>query len=75
MSLKIDCQLRDLQFTVTVRLWVADSGAIAESELVRGTGNTDLDRSIETALRNEARIREVPPDEMQPITLRIVSRT
>ncbi len=68
-------ELRRREFTVTLKLWVADSGAIAESELVRGTGNADLDRSIEAALRNEARVREVPPREMQPITLRIRSRS
>ena len=74
-ALARDGLLRKRDFSVTVRLWIAASGAISESQLVRGTGNVDLDNAIENALRQQARIREVPPDEMQPITLRIMSRT
>lgn len=70
-----DRDLRRQAFTVTIRLWVADSGSIADSELVRGTGNAELDASIQAALRDRGRVKNVPPDDMQPITLRIVSRS
>ncbi|MGR8919607.1 MAG: TonB C-terminal domain-containing protein [Gammaproteobacteria bacterium] len=67
--------LRRREFSVTLRLWIARTGAIEDSEMVRGTGNAELDRTIESALRTQARIKDVPPDDMQPVTLRIVSRS
>jgi len=68
-------ELRRQAFTVTLKLWIADNGAISDSELLRGSGNREIDRNIELALRTQARIKNVPPDEMQPITLRIASRS
>ncbi|MEQ8234266.1 MAG: energy transducer TonB [Gammaproteobacteria bacterium] len=74
-ALARDAGLRKSEFSVTIRLWIAATGAVTESELVRGTGNADLDQAIELALRTQARVREVPPVDMQPITLRIMSRS
>lgn len=74
-ALARDRGLREKEFTVTLRLWVSEGGEVQESELVRGTGNTDLDQAIGEALRSTARVSQVPPEEMQPITLRITSRS
>ncbi|MCP5144798.1 MAG: cell envelope integrity protein TolA [Gammaproteobacteria bacterium] len=67
--------LRGKKFIVTVRMWISETGAISESEIVKGTGDASLDQSLAQILASDVRVREVPPDDMQPVLLRITSRS
>jgi len=72
---KVD-EVRKDRYSVVLRIWVAADGRVDRSEIVRGTGNDELDATLEAALQRELRLSEAPPQDMpQPIKIRITSRT
>lgn len=69
-------ELQKGRYAATVKIWIAADGAVSDAELVKGTGDTALDETIEQVLQMGIRIsREPPADLPQPIHLRITSRT
>lgn len=68
--------VRKGRYSVVVRIWVAADGAIENSEIVRGSGDSAVDAALGRALRDGARLSEAPPPDLpQPIKLQISSRT
>lgn len=69
-------EIRKGRYAVIVRIWIDDEGRVAQAELERGTGDSTIDKSIESALASGARLSHAPPDDLpQPIRLRISSRS
>ncbi len=65
----------DLDFRILVNVWVSASGSVTRAELVESTGNDELDKVLQTVLRNLPPLREgAPADMAQPIKLRITAR-
>jgi TonB family protein len=68
--------VRKGRYTVIVRLWIGPDGIVEGSELVRGTGDAELDDALARALGNGLRMSRAPPEDLpQPIKIRITSRT
>ena len=69
-------EVRAASYTVVVSVWVGDDGTIQRVEIAKTSGDTERDRSIESALSRMGRLSQPPPADMpEPITLRIVSHT
>jgi protein TonB len=65
-------ELRDSDYTVEVRIWVAAGGALQKFELVGSTGVAATDEAIRQALAALPGFDQTPPANMpQPIRLRI----
>lgn len=70
-----DERLKAYDFRVVVKLWLDARGRVERYELATGTGDTQTDALVRTALQDLARISEAPPLDMpQPVKLRITSR-
>lgn len=68
--------VRKGRYSVVVRIWVTDDGAIKDSEIVSGSGDSAIDEALARALRGGARLSEAPPEDLpQPIKLQISSRS
>lgn len=68
-------QLRTLNYTITVRLWLNGAGEVQRVSLDESTGQPELDLIIEQALAALDKIGGRPPAGIpQPVTLRLVSR-
>jgi periplasmic protein TonB len=62
-------------YTIVVNVWVAPSGKVNKVVLLNSTGSKSIDETIETALRKEIVLGEIPPADLpQPIRLRVISR-
>lgn len=58
---------------VAARLWIGQSGRVLQVRALNSTGNDDLDRRIEGALRRLSLRASPPPSVAQPITIVILS--
>lgn len=69
-----DDQLRTSNYRIEVRLWLTHSGRVDHYELVRGTGDPDLDRKIRDGLAQVGNLRQAVPDGLpQPLRIRVTS--
>lgn len=66
--------LRD-EFRVVVKIWVGDDGRVQKAEVVSGSGNVQVDEQIQVTLMDMAPLRDVPPNSMRPIQLRLSNRS
>lgn len=67
--------VRSRAYTVPIKVWTRPDGAIVRTELVRSTGDREVDAAIERATARVLRIPYAAPAEMpQPITVRISNR-
>lgn len=65
-------KLRHTSYRVMVKLWFAADGRPERAELVRSTGNEEVDRLLTEALNDMAKLPEPPPKDMpQPVVLRV----
>lgn len=65
-------KLRSTRYRVMVKLWFAADGRLERAELVRSTGNEEVDRLLTEALNDMAKLPEPPPKGMpQPVVLRV----
>lgn len=65
---------RSASYTVVVSVWVGGDGTVRRVEIAKSSGDSQRDRSIESALARLGRLSQPPPADMpEPITLRIVS--
>ena len=62
-------------FSVVVKVWVADDGRITRADVVNGSGVAEVDEMIRSTLMAIAPLREVPPASMRPMQLRLSNRS
>lgn len=74
-SLAARKKLRQAKYTAVLDLWIGRDGRIEKVELVRTSGNRDLDAVLRMAVAEVGKVREPPPAEMpQPVRLQVTSR-
>lgn len=74
-SLATRKRLRQVKYTAVLDLWINKDGRIEKVELVRTSGNRDLDTTLRMAVAEVGKVREPPPPEMpQPVRLQVTSR-
>lgn len=74
-SLATRKRLRQVKYTAVLDLWISKDGRIEKVELVRTSGNRDLDTTLRMAVAEVGKVREPPPPEMpQPVRLQVTSR-
>jgi protein TonB len=66
--------LRD-DYRVEVRIWLADDGRVTRADIVKGSGNTEVDKLIQTTFLDMPPLREVPPSSMRLFQLRLSLRS
>lgn len=67
--------VRKRRYSAIVNLWLDAGGRIERVELMKSTGDKELDRALKTALADIERVRQPPPTGTeQPVRLRVVSR-
>jgi protein TonB len=68
-------RLRQVKYTAVLDLWINRDGRIERVELVRTSGNRDLDTTLRLAVAEVGKVREPPPPKMpQPVRLQVTSR-
>jgi protein TonB len=68
-------RLRQVKYTAVLDLWINKDGRIEKVELVRTSGNRELDTTLRLAVAEVGKVREPPPPEMpQPVRLQVTSR-
>jgi periplasmic protein TonB len=73
--LQRDRELRRADYRAQVHLWLAPSGALQRVELVSGTGDAELDRTLREALTRFPGAGSAPPQALeQPIRLQVTNR-
>ncbi len=71
-SLRDDDMLEIAKFRTTMRIWLTPTGTVEKVELVRTTGDNELDQRIAQVISKMPAISEAPPSEMpQPVIIRI----
>jgi protein TonB len=74
-SLAARKRLRQVKYTAVLDLWISRDGRIEKVELVRTSGNRDLDTTLRMAVAEVGKVREPPPAEMpQPVRVQVTSR-
>ena len=69
-------KLRQSSYKTVVKVWFTERGTIDRVEVVDGTGNDEIDRTIRSALLDVRPLKQPPPSDMpQPMRLRLSSRT
>jgi protein TonB len=68
-------EVKQIDYRVTVAVWLGRDGSVQRAELADSTGNDKADAALSAALRQMRAFREAPPADMpQPIRLRITNR-
>jgi periplasmic protein TonB len=62
------------EFRVVVKVWVGDDGRVQKADIVNGSGNAQVDDLIQTTLLEMNPLKDVPPQSMRPIQLRLSNR-
>jgi protein TonB len=66
--------VRRKQYNVVLSLWISKEGHIERVEVIRPTGNRELDTNIKVAVASLGRMSEPPPGDMpQPVRVKISS--
>jgi len=66
---------RSAEARIEVRIWPDDTGRITRARLAHSTGDSALDRTIESEVLTGLRLDQPPPDDMpRPIVLRLTAR-
>jgi periplasmic protein TonB len=55
-------------------VWIGDDGRVQRARIENGTGNVELDRLIEATLADMSPLREVPPNNLRQVQLRLNRR-
>ena len=66
--------LRD-EFRIVVKIWIADDGRVTKADIVSGSGNAQVDETIQLTLLEMPALHDVPPSSMRPIQLRLSNRS
>lgn len=67
-------RLRQANYRAVVNVWFSASGSVDRVEVVNGSGNSDIDNAIRTALSGTSVAESPPPDMPQPVKIRLTSR-
>ena len=66
--------LRNVEYRVDLRIWLAHDGHIERHEITRSSGDAAVDRLIVDGLEHLSPIRQTPPDNLaQPLRIRVTS--
>jgi protein TonB len=69
-----DPRLKASSYQIEVRVWLGADGRFEREELVRGTGNRELDDLIRDGLRQVSALQQaLPPNLPQPLRIRVTS--
>lgn len=68
-----DGRLRGQEYKVVVNIWVGRDGRIERQELVRGTGNPELDQWLTEGLAHLSPLKPPPEGLPQPMRIRVTS--
>ncbi|MEY8688740.1 MAG: TonB C-terminal domain-containing protein [Leptothrix sp. (in: b-proteobacteria)] len=63
------------EFSVVVKIWLADDGRVTKADIVSGSGKPQVDELIQTTLLEMNPLRDVPPAAMRPIQMRLSNRS
>lgn len=67
-------KLRGLEYRIELKVWIAKDGRFERWEIVRGTGDAELDRNIREGLTQVGALRQPVPEGLpQPIRIRVTS--
>ncbi|MBL6749567.1 MAG: TonB C-terminal domain-containing protein [Nevskia sp.] len=67
-------KLTSQPYRVPIEVWLAADGRLERVELLRSTGNADLDKLLKNTLGGASRITTPPPKDMQqPVVLTVTS--
>ncbi len=67
-------RLKDVVYKIDIRVWVSKDGRLEREEIVRGTGDRELDALIREGLRQISALRTPVPDNLpQPLRIRVTS--
>jgi TonB family protein len=70
--LRQDDKLNTAKFRATIRVWLTNAGRVDRVQVLRTTGDNQLDRLIEQEIGTMPALPEAPPREMpQPVIVRI----
>ncbi len=68
-------KLRSADYKAMIRIWFGANGKVDRAELMGSTGNTDIDRTLTTALAEISPLSSAPPSDLpQPMKVRLTSR-
>lgn len=68
-------KLRSADYKAMIRIWFGANGKVDRAELMGSTGNTDIDRTLTTALAEISPLSSTPPSDLpQPMKVRLTSR-
>ncbi len=69
-----DPQLKNASYQVEIRIWLSKDGRFEREELVRGTGNRELDQLIRAGLSQLGALPQAVPENLpQPLRIRVTS--
>lgn len=64
-------EYRKRAYNLQVRIWFKDDGRLADLEIERGSGDSAFDGRLKEYLLGSYRRPNAPPEEMQPVLIRI----
>jgi protein TonB len=69
-----DPKLKAASYKIEIRIWLSKEGKFEREEIVRGTGDRELDALITAGLREITALQQpVPPNLPQPMRIRVTS--
>ena len=69
-----DPKLKTVSYRIEIRVWLSREGRFEREEIVRGTGDIELDDLIRTRLAQLSTLQQpVPPELPQPLRIRVTS--
>jgi len=69
-----DPKLKGTPYRIEVRIWLSKDGRFEREEIVKGTGDRELDSLIGNALRQVSALQQPPPPNVrQPLLIRVTS--
>jgi len=70
-----DTDIRKLQYSIRVSLWLDKSGKVKRAKLLGSTGDRKMDKRLKLALGKLEQLHDKPPDGLpQPVNLLITSK-
>jgi protein TonB len=68
-----DARLRASEYRIVVNVWIGRDGRIERHEVVRGSGDAEMDRLIADGLARLAPVKQPPEGLPQPMRIRVTS--
>jgi protein TonB len=69
-----DAKLKSARYTIEIRVWLSRDGRFEREEILRGSGDRNLDERIREGLRQLGTLRQSVPENLpQPMRIRVTS--